>query len=249
MAHTLPAQRRHILYFQRNLRSAAPFALSTTVDATQVREVRDAGEGRQLSYVALLVHALGHVLASEGDLNVVSTRGLVPRVHPVKGVRPKIAVDARQDGVRVTYGVVLPPVETLSIYEIDALVRRLGTTPAGELPETKGARLLQRLPRAIGWPAFRRAVSAARSGPDAVGTVAVSSLSEPGVEGFWASGGTPITVNAGRIEERPWAVDGKVELRPLWPLTFVFDHRLIDGARAAEIMRAVRDRLDAGDFA
>ena len=47
----------------------------------------------------------------------------------------------------------------------------------------------------------------------------------------------------GRIAERPVVRDGEIQARPVGTIAVTFDHRVIDGARAAEFGLAVIDRL------
>jgi len=60
-------------------------------------------------------------------------------------------------------------------------------------------------------------------------------LTNFGSLGGWL--GTPIIrpgeaaiLGIGRIQDRPWVVDGRIEVRPVLALSFAADHRLIDGA-------------------
>ncbi len=62
--------------------------------------------------------------------------------------------------------------------------------------------------------------------------------------------GTPIIrpgeaaiLGVGRIQERPWVVDGRLEVRPIMALSFSADHRLIDGDIATAFMRTVAGYL------
>jgi pyruvate dehydrogenase E2 component (dihydrolipoamide acetyltransferase) len=48
--------------------------------------------------------------------------------------------------------------------------------------------------------------------------------------------GEAAILGLGRIVERPWVVDGKVEPRPILPLSFTADHRLIDGELAMQFL-------------
>ena len=62
-----------------------------------------------------------------------------------------------------------------------------------------------------------------------LGLPLVSIFEDPGVSGSLA------------IEDRPVAVDGRVEVRPILPVTATIDHRFVDGwhiARAMKIFRA-----------
>jgi pyruvate dehydrogenase E2 component (dihydrolipoamide acetyltransferase) len=48
----------------------------------------------------------------------------------------------------------------------------------------------------------------------------------------------------GRIMEKPLAVDGKIEIRKVLPLSLSFDHRVVDGAEAVRFMNTVIELLE-----
>jgi pyruvate/2-oxoglutarate/acetoin dehydrogenase E1 component/pyruvate/2-oxoglutarate dehydrogenase complex dihydrolipoamide acyltransferase (E2) component len=63
-------------------------------------------------------------------------------------------------------------------------------------------------------------------------------------------GATPILnhpqsamLGVGRVTDRPWAVNGHVEVRKVVTLSLTFDHRVCDGGTAAGFLRHVTDRL------
>lgn len=51
-------------------------------------------------------------------------------------------------------------------------------------------------------------------------------------------------LGTGRIEDRPRVYDGKVAVRKIMPISFTYDHRVIDGAEAARFMNDLRDMLE-----
>lgn len=51
-------------------------------------------------------------------------------------------------------------------------------------------------------------------------------------------------IGLGRIIDRPWGVAGKIELRKITTMSFVFDHRVCDGGTAAGFMRSVADAIE-----
>ncbi|MFF7929873.1 2-oxo acid dehydrogenase subunit E2 [Streptomyces sp. NPDC007940] len=66
-------------------------------------------------------------------------------------------------------------------------------------------------------------------------------------------GATPILnhpqvamVGVGRVLDRPWAVDGRVEVRKVVSLSLTFDRRVCDGGTAAGFLRHVVDAVEAG---
>jgi 2-oxoglutarate dehydrogenase E2 component (dihydrolipoamide succinyltransferase) len=46
------------------------------------------------------------------------------------------------------------------------------------------------------------------------------------------------------IVQRPVAIDGKVEIRPIMYLALSYDHRIIDGKESVSFLVAVKERLE-----
>jgi pyruvate dehydrogenase E2 component (dihydrolipoamide acetyltransferase) len=53
-------------------------------------------------------------------------------------------------------------------------------------------------------------------------------------------------LSVGRIADRPVVRDGELAIRPVGTIAITFDHRVLDGVRAAEFGLAVIERLQAG---
>jgi pyruvate/2-oxoglutarate dehydrogenase complex dihydrolipoamide acyltransferase (E2) component len=51
-------------------------------------------------------------------------------------------------------------------------------------------------------------------------------------------------LSIGRVSERPVVRDGEIVVRPIGTIAITFDHRVVDGARAAEFGLAVIGRLE-----
>ncbi len=50
-------------------------------------------------------------------------------------------------------------------------------------------------------------------------------------------------LGVGRMCDKPVAIDGKVEIRKVLPLSLVFDHRIVDGAYATKFLNALIQKL------
>jgi pyruvate dehydrogenase E2 component (dihydrolipoamide acetyltransferase) len=48
----------------------------------------------------------------------------------------------------------------------------------------------------------------------------------------------------GKIEDAPVAVNGNVEIHPLLKLTLSYDHRIVDGAPAAQFLFRIKEYLE-----
>jgi pyruvate dehydrogenase E2 component (dihydrolipoamide acetyltransferase) len=77
------------------------------------------------------------------------------------------------------------------------------------------------------------------------GTFTVSNLGIYDVEVF-----TPIInppecaiLGVGKIIQKPWVVNDKVTIRPMATLSLSFDHRIIDGAKAAAFLQTLKENL------
>jgi pyruvate dehydrogenase E2 component (dihydrolipoamide acetyltransferase) len=86
-------------------------------------------------------------------------------------------------------------------------------------------------------------------GPDAMsgGTFTVTNLGGYGVEAFTPIVNPPETaiLGVGRIAQRPAVVDGQIVARDLMYLSLAFDHRVVDGAPAAQFLQRVKECLES----
>jgi pyruvate dehydrogenase E2 component (dihydrolipoamide acetyltransferase) len=76
-------------------------------------------------------------------------------------------------------------------------------------------------------------------------TITVTSLGDRGVESVYGVIYPPqvAIVGFGKIVERPWAVDGGVQVRPVVTATLAADHRVSDGHRGGLFLEAVERLL------
>ena len=77
------------------------------------------------------------------------------------------------------------------------------------------------------------------------GTFTISNLGMFGIDAFTAIIIPPqaAILAVGRIAERVVPLDGRPVIRPMMTLTLSSDHRVVDGARAAEFMRGVAEAI------
>lgn len=242
----LPRQRRHTLHFLAGIRSFSPVFLDTDVDMTAVTGHREAArrDGVRYSLVSYVLFAAARVLVAHPEANAAISGRLRPRLAHYPSACGKVAFDRTVDGHRVVLTTVLPDLDRTSL---DDLQRQLdqcrGADPA-TAPQFAGARAMHRLPVPVGRLLMRGAVSSLQRRRTLMGTFAVSSLGHRPVDGFYSVGGTTVTLGLGRVADRPVAVDGRVEVRPVMRLSLTFDHRVIDGAEAADVLADLKQALE-----
>ncbi|WP_245790745.1 2-oxo acid dehydrogenase subunit E2 [Streptomyces monashensis] len=247
-------RRRHTLYFLEWAAAQRPVHLDTEVDMTRIQAHRAAARaaGTRYSVVSYLLHATGRVLARYPAANAVMAPGWPARLRRPGIVRfgsvtAKLALDRHVDGERTVLSALVPGLEHADLAEIQARVDRYRGEAAAELPEFKGVRLLSRLPVPLGRAAFAAALRDPRRRPTVFGTVSVSSLGHGAVDGFHSAGGTAVTLCAGRILDRAVVRDGHVVPAPVMRLGLTFDHRVIDGATAADVLGELRHSMEDFD--
>ncbi|MGW0827957.1 2-oxo acid dehydrogenase subunit E2 [Streptomyces sp. NPDC002845] len=247
-------RRRHTLYFLEHAARQRPVHLDTDIDMTRIEACRRAARaaGRHYSVVTYLLHATGRVLHRHPEANAVLAPGRLfglrgPRTLRFAEVTAKLALDRTVDGERTVLSALLPALESAGLDEIQRRVDRYRGPATERLAEFRGVRLLGRLPVPLGRLAFAAALRDPARRPGVFGTVAVSSLGHRPVDGFHSSGGTAITLCAGRVVDRPVVRDGRLAVAPVMRLGLTFDHRVIDGAAAADVLGDLKHELEGFD--
>ena len=242
-----PAERRHTLYHCDEIRETAPVFLDTEVDMSRVQEHRAAArrDGRRYSVVSYVLRASGSVLARHPDANAAIRGRLRPKVARYATVGGKVTLDKTLGGRRVVLSSVVPGLERSSLDDVQQHVDRLRDGDPESMPEFEAVRKLHRLPVPVGRTLFRLATRSFAHRPELRGTVAVTSLGHRAVDSFHSVGGTTVTLGLGRIVDRPVVRDGAVAVAPVMRLSLAFDHRVIDGAEAADVLSELKDFLEA----
>jgi pyruvate dehydrogenase E2 component (dihydrolipoamide acetyltransferase) len=199
--------------------STAPVTLMTEVDATELVNMRNqlnAGLSEKLGFRISYNAILVKITASAlREFPYMNARQEGDYIHLLPEVNIGLATDTER-GLLVP---VIRDTDQLTMIEIE---RELGE-------KIERARAGQSLPDEL-------------SG----GTFTITNLGPFGVDGFTPVINPPeIAILAvGRIEEKPVAVQGKVELRQRMTLSLKFDHRLVDGAPAARFLQRIRDLIE-----
>jgi pyruvate/2-oxoglutarate dehydrogenase complex dihydrolipoamide acyltransferase (E2) component len=80
---------------------------------------------------------------------------------------------------------------------------------------------------------------------DPFGSVMITNIGSLGAMEAWAPlvpyTRVPLLLTVGAVTDRPWAVDGRVEVRPIMKIGVTFDHRFMDGVHGAAMCRHFLD--------
>ncbi|MCX5330364.1 MULTISPECIES: 2-oxo acid dehydrogenase subunit E2 [unclassified Streptomyces] len=241
-----PAERRHTLYHCDEIRAAAPVYLDTEVDMSGVAHHRATArdEGRRYSVVSYVLQAAGRVLARHPEANAAVRGRMRPRIARFPTVSGKVTLDKTLGGRRVVLATVVPELERSSLDAVQRHLERFRDGDPDHMPEFAPVRRLHRLPVPVGRLLFRLATRSLTHRTELVGTVAVTSLGHRPVDGFQSLGGTTVTLGVGRVVDRAVVRDGAVVVAPVMRLSLAFDHRVIDGAEAADVLAEIKEFLE-----
>jgi pyruvate/2-oxoglutarate dehydrogenase complex dihydrolipoamide acyltransferase (E2) component len=239
-------ERRHTLHFLNEIRPFAPVFLDTDIDMTAIRDHRAAAQagGSRYSFVAYLLHVAARVLAAHPEANASIQGRIRPRVAKHSSVTGKLTLDRTLNGHRVVLAALLPDLHQASLGDVQRQIDHYRDGDPEVMPEFDRVRTLQRLRWPLGALAVRLGARPLRRREKSYGTFAVTSLGHSPVDGFYSVGGTTITLGAGRVADRPVARDGQVVIAPVMRLCLTFDHRVIDGAEAADVLADIKHGLE-----
>jgi pyruvate/2-oxoglutarate dehydrogenase complex dihydrolipoamide acyltransferase (E2) component len=246
-AEPVARKRRHTLLFLDEIRAISPVFLGTEVDMTLVQSHRTAAreQGRRPgSVLAYVLYAAARALRAHPSANAAMRGRVSPRVARYPQVHGKITLDKTLNGERVVVSTVLLDLHEAGLAEIQQRIDHFRDGDPATMPEFAAMRLLQRLPRPLGALAFRLGVRPLDRRSAAMGTFAVTSLGHRPVDAFYSVGGTTVTLGLGRMTDRPMVRDGAVTVASVMRLSLTFDHRVIDGAEAADVLADIKDALE-----
>jgi len=216
---------------------------------------------RPLSLTSIVGAAVARVLERRPEINASLKRG---RIHQRKSVDLFFQVAVPGSGSDPTAGselkgVTVRKANLKSIGEIHSeLTGKIRISKAGGDNELDPSmRILAQLPVTLmawvlklasslnydfgiplGWAGFPK---------DAFGSVMITNVGSLGISTAWAPlvpfTRVPMLLTIGAIESRAWVVEGNVVPRPIVRMGITFDHRLMDGAHAAEMQKIFLDLM------
>jgi len=204
--------------------------------------------GHKVTVTHLVGRSIARALAAVPDFNV--------RIHGSKVV-PRDSVDifyiTAVEGGRSLSGVKVENADHKSVFEIATeLSARATKMKAGDDPEfAKTKKTMEALPRVglklamrfSAWVAGDRNRSIKALGVKAspFGSAMVTSVGMFGIpQGFAPLARfyrMPLLILVGEIGDKPVAVDGKVKILPMLPLTATIDHRYADGWHISQLLK------------
>ncbi len=242
-ANTFPKQRRHTLLFLEQSCDYRPVAIDCEIVMDQIVTHRQANN-KSLSYLAYFIQAVSHVVSHYPEANSLLTGRYFPRLLPLGEINAKFTLDKEMDGQRLVVSAVIEHADHLSLQAIQQRIDYFKGQNVADCPEFAPIRKLHQLPFILSRVLFRRAMQNPRIKSRVQGAFTITSLGGRAVNRFIPLPGSTLTLGVGDIAQHPIVREGQLTVAWTTTLSLVFDHRVIDGAMAAEILSAVKQRLE-----
>lgn len=243
----LPTARKQTYIFLEDARRTSHVYLMAEVDASAMRDARARTTGN-VSYVSYVVKAVADTLADYPDARAVLT-GRSPRLTVSSAVHAKVLFDKTVDGQRCVVSGTVEHVETAGVQAVQEAIDVYKRAEVDDLGPFAAIRKLQRLPLPLMRMVYRVMMRNPQRRAALQGTFAVTSIGHERVGTILPLIAGTLGLGVGHIADGPLVRDGQVVVAPLFTLSLVFDHRVLDGAMAAEILAGVKDRLEKWELA
>ena len=242
-----PKERKHTLFFLRYAKSCSPVFIDTDVDMTKILKLQEeTAEKTQTKYsiISYFIHAAARVIAKYPEANSSFSDGLIPRVAQYNSVNAKFTMDKHIGKQRAVLSALVTDANKMSLRGIQNIITYYKKNEYEEIQEFGKIQKLHRLPLVLGQFVYNFLMSKLAKRDNLLGTFSVSSLGHKPVNSFFSTGGTTLTFGIGRIQSRPVVKDGQITIAPLMRLSMTFDHLVIDGAMAADILNDIKEVLE-----
>lgn len=222
--------------------------LMTDVDATRMKQAR-VDSGGKISFVGLLIKAAADVVAQYPQArSMLKGSTLRPKLLEIDDVDVKLLFDKTVDGQRCVAAGTVRAAQDLSVLGVQDAIDVYKDAPLDREGPFRDVVLMQRLPLPVSRLAYQLAKLKPALRAAAQGTFSVSAVGQEPVRAIFPMISGTLGFGIGRATDTPVVRDGAITVAPVFTLSLVFDHRVLDGAVAAEILARVKSSLEAWEL-
>ncbi|AVH55788.1 MULTISPECIES: 2-oxo acid dehydrogenase subunit E2 [Streptomyces] len=248
VASALPRARRGTWAFLGVARRTCHVHLLADVDATAL--VRARAEAPHLSYISFVAKAAADAVAAHPQAGALLLGGrLHPRLAVLDDIHVKILFDRTDDdGARCVMSGTVAAAQLLSVDEIQRRVDTYKNAPLSDDGPFRAALRLQRLPAPAARLLYGLALRDPKRRAQVQGTLSVTSVGHEPVRAVLPMISGPLGFGVGRIAETAVVRDHALAVAPAFTLSLAFDHRVLDGALASQVLAQVKRRLETWEI-
>ena len=203
----------------------------------------------KVTYTPVLLKIIAHVQKKYPIMNGILARDIIrKKIFLPEDVDISFAMEKKHRGGTVVLIPIIRQANKKSINAISSEIKHLSELTFDEMPQIKLIKLMNRYPDFLKYLTLRMLCQSAKLYNFFFGTVGVTNLGKFGITYFY-----PLWINAtvfgiGTIEEKPVVKNGTITTAHMLYLTIAFNHRILDGSDASEILAEVKRTIEDEKF-
>lgn len=237
----LPSQRRHTHAYLHCVQRHNQIYLQTEIEASALLDYRK--QNPSMGCLACVIYAISQVLKHYPRANSYYRRVWGGKIVEYPHVYAKFTLDKYLSNERIVLSGMVPQADTMTIAHIQQCITAAKNADPADPEYGRGPKLLHQLPLPLG----KRLMAAVLRQPEKAlmrqGTFAISSLGKSDICGFFPITTTTLGFGVAKIQAKVIARGKTMVAVPHLPVTMCFDHRVIDGAIAADILDQIKSTL------
>ncbi len=243
---SFPKNRRHTYYFLSEARSNAQVFLTTEIDMSAVRDLREnfRQQGESLSYITFLIKVISRTIKDYPYANSSLHAGWWPKLALYEQVVAKFTLDKTAAGERLVAAAAIEDSDRLSEVDIQKAIDIFKAADYENSDQFEKIRKLNNVSRFLGRLLYRLILSNPVRRQAIQGSFTITSLGHRPIRAFFPISANTLAFGVGAMEDKVVVDAGNPVVKPLMPVSMAFDHRVIDGAMAADILSEIKAGLE-----
>src|SRR3990167_4513271 len=246
----LPQLRRHSYFFLQKAKETCPVYLSIEITMSCVKVYREnhAVENNKISYIAFLIHSISKIYKKYPMANSVITGWLSPKIAVSDMVIAKFPIDTIINGKRVVVAGYIPDSDKMSLNDIQNKIndyKKNSPERESDLKVSTDFNWMYKLPFIFNKWIYKFIVRNPAKREKMYGTFVITSLGHRPIKQFFPMGNNVMSFGVGAIRDVVVMKENQMTSVPILELCMVFDHRLLDGATAADILTDIKSNLES----
>lgn len=226
------------------------------IDITNTRNLLKAyrKSHSNISLNAWLIKAISHTVAS--NKTVASFLYSKRKQIIFEKVNVSLLVEKQLDGFKAPFPLLIEDIENLELKQINDIITnaKSAETSKNEIVLNQKPKFYERLyyylPSIFRIIIWKFMLAQSKFVFAKMGNIAISSIANAGTASAWFIPISihPISIGISSISQKPWVVDGKIEIREILNLSVLIDHDVVDGMQMAKFMRDLSRNIESGIF-
>lgn len=203
----------------------------------------------KVTYTPVLLKIIAQVQKKYPIMNAILARDIIrKKIFLPEDVDISFAMEKKHREGTVVLIPIIRQANKKSINTISAEIKHFSELAFDEMPQIKLIKHLNRYPDFLKYLTLRMLCQSAKMYNFFFGTVGVTNLGKFGITHFY-----PLWIHAtvfaiGTIEEKPVVRNGTITTAHMLYLTIAFNHRILDGSAASEILAEVKRTIEDETF-